>query len=205
MRRAIFEGQNELSEAQRRAGMIVGVCAQLEHAVAYLEWQLRAFSLGATEPRASPAQRQTALRAKRKTWNDKFAPLTRRLTSATKAFDAGAVALRVNSNPRLQEMRQHWNDLRERATKIAGERNEVAHTYLCWQEHMVKRQLGQIWGDRIVVSAEEDEAFAKAIGALTVELGVFTTELGQSWLRSSEQFPRFDKCRSAGFEVLRAA
>jgi hypothetical protein len=27
----------------------------------------------------------------------------------------------------------------------------------------------------------------------------------QSWLRSSEQFPRFDKCRSAGFEVLRAA
>jgi hypothetical protein len=29
--------------------------------------------------------------------------------------------------------------------------------------------------------------------------------LMQSWLRSSEQFPRFDKCRSAGFEVLRAA
>ena len=27
----------------------------------------------------------------------------------------------------------------------------------------------------------------------------------QSWLRSSEQFPRFDKCRSAGFEVLLAA
>ena len=28
---------------------------------------------------------------------------------------------------------------------------------------------------------------------------------GQSWLRSSEQFPRFDKCRSAGFEVFLAA
>jgi hypothetical protein len=27
----------------------------------------------------------------------------------------------------------------------------------------------------------------------------------QSWLRSFEQFPRFDKCRSAGFEVLLAA
>src|SRR5271154_5073311 len=27
----------------------------------------------------------------------------------------------------------------------------------------------------------------------------------QSWLRPSEQFPRFDKCHSAGFEVLLAA
>jgi hypothetical protein len=30
-------------------------------------------------------------------------------------------------------------------------------------------------------------------------------DIGESWLRSSEQFPRFDKCRSAGFEVLCAA
>ena len=29
--------------------------------------------------------------------------------------------------------------------------------------------------------------------------------LAESWLRSSEQFPRFDKCRSAGFEVHLAA
>jgi hypothetical protein len=27
----------------------------------------------------------------------------------------------------------------------------------------------------------------------------------ERWPRSSEQFPRFDKCRSAGFEVLLAA
>jgi hypothetical protein len=175
MRGAIFVGQNELSEAQNRVGMIVGACAQLEHAVTYLQWQLTAFLWDADNPMASQAEGQAALRAKRHTWGDKFAPLTARLTSATAAFEA---SLRVNSTPRLQEMREQWNNLHEQAKNIARKRNEIAHTSLCWHEGMVKREVGRPWGDLIVVSLQEDEAIASAIGTLISDLGVFTTELG---------------------------
>jgi hypothetical protein len=73
MRRAIFAGHNELLEAQGRVGIIVGVSAQLEQAIVYLQWQLVAFSLDAETPSLSEAARQAALRAKYNRWN-KFLP-----------------------------------------------------------------------------------------------------------------------------------
>lgn len=113
MRRPIFVGEEELNEAYWRVGMIVGACARLEHAIAYLEWQLTAFSLDAANPTASPADRQEALRRERETW-DQYAPLKNRLALATKAFDAQAVASRVKRDQRVKAMRRQWEDLRER-------------------------------------------------------------------------------------------
>ena len=177
MRRPIFPGHKELIEAQGRVGMIVGASAQLEEAIVYLQWQLVAFSFDAENPSRSEAERQTALRSKRTQW-DKFAPLSARLKSATAAFGDPAITSRVNSHPRLQELRDRWDDLSRRVGDVAKERNAVAHTYLCWHESKVKRQVGQPWDERIVVSAEEDNALAGKIASLILEVGSFTTELG---------------------------
>jgi ribose transport system permease protein len=59
------------------------------------------------------------------------------------------------------------------------------------------------------VGGNERAARLSGVPVTLVKVSVYaiTAPCGwcQSWLRSSEQFPRFDKCRSAGFEVLRAA
>jgi hypothetical protein len=178
MRRSILAGHKELLDAQGRVGMIVGASAQLEQAIVYLQWQLVAFSLDAENPSRSEAERQTALRLEHTEW-DKFAPLSARLNSATRAFGNPAITSRVNSDPRLQELRGQWDDLSRRVGDVAKERNAVAHTYLCWHESKVKRQVGQPWDERIVVSAEEDQALAVTIGSLVREVGLFTTELGE--------------------------
>jgi hypothetical protein len=162
MRPPIFVGDKELNEAHRRVGMIVGACARLEHAIAYLEWQLTAFSLAAASPTDSLADRQRALRSERKTW-DKYAQLKTRLASATKAFDAPMIASRVKQNPQLKQMRRQWEDLRERARTLGEKRNEIGHTLLSWHDGKVVREVGRPWSEQVVVSAKEDEDLTSAM------------------------------------------
>lgn len=69
MRKPPFVGDAELNDAHYRVGMIVSACARLEQAIAYLEWQLTAFSYDADHDAVSPAERQGALRAERQTWD----------------------------------------------------------------------------------------------------------------------------------------
>jgi hypothetical protein len=176
-RRPIFMGEGALNEAHRRVGMIIGACARLEHAVAYLEWQLKAFSLAAATPDASLTDRQAALRTEREHW-DKYDPLNNRLATATKAFDNPVVASRLKQESSLKEMRQQWDTLREKARQLGKERNAVAHTSLSWSNNTVIREIGRPWSERKVVSAIEDERLATAIGDLAAELGVLTTRLG---------------------------
>jgi hypothetical protein len=175
--RPIFAGQKELLEAQGRVGMIVGAAAQLEQAIVYLQWQLVAFSLDAERPNLSEVERQTMLRTERAQW-EKFAPLKSRLTATAKAFDHPAITARISSQLRLQELRREWDELSMRVSNAARERNAVAHTYLIWHEGSVKRQLGQPWDERIVVSEEEDKALGGKFASLIQDVGVFTTELG---------------------------
>lgn len=178
MRPSIFIGDKELSEAHRRVGMIVGACARLEHAVAYLEWQMTAFSWDTENPAASPADRQITLRAERDTW-DKYAQLSCRLKLTTKAFEAKPVSSRVSKHPRLREMRRQWETLRERARQLGDKHNEIGHTFLSWHDGMVTRAVGRPWSDQVKVTEAEDEALVSAISALEIEIGRFTTELGE--------------------------
>jgi hypothetical protein len=178
MRRPIFVGEKELNEAHRRVGMIVGACARLEHAIAYLEWQLTAFAWDVENPAVPTADRQTALRAKRGSW-DRYAPLDQRLKLVTKAFEAKPVSVRISKDPRLKKMRQQWGSLRERARKLGDKRNEIGHTSLSWHNGNVMRAVGRPWSEQVPVSEAEDETIVSTIGALNNEIGQFTTQLGE--------------------------
>jgi len=179
MQKSIFVGGDELNEAYRRVGMIVGACARLEHALAYLEWQLTAYSWDAEHQTSSPAERQTALRAERQEW-DKYATLECRLKFVTKAFEKGAVSGRISKEERLKELRRHWEILRERARELGKKRNEIGHTYLSWHlgQQVVVREVGRPWGEQSPVSEAEDNSIVKSISNLGIEIGRFTTELG---------------------------
>jgi len=174
----IFVGDIELNEAHSRVGMIVGACARLEGAIAYLEWQLKAFSWDAENPAASPADRQTALLSERVRWN-KYARLNKRLKLVTEAFAANPVSSRISQDQRLQEMHRQWACLCDRARHLAEKRNEIGHTYLGWRNNMVTREISRPWNDQVPVSEAEDEALMSKIGALAVEIGRYSTELGK--------------------------
>jgi hypothetical protein len=171
--------RTERSAAQRRVGMIVGACAQLEHAIAYLEWQLTAFSFDAENPNALPADRQSMLRAERDKWNQ-FEKLNVRLTRVTKAFQKPSVSARISQNQQLKEKRRQWETLRQKARGFGDKRNEIGHTFLSWSvgKRVVVREIGRPWNEQFPVSEAEDNELAKDIGALGIEIGRFTTELG---------------------------
>lgn len=177
MRPSRMVGEIELREAHCRVGMIISNCAMLEAAIAYLEWQLFAFSWDKSYPTASPLERQSALAAKRDEWN-RYSSLEQRLAAASKAFDVSAVSVRANREPRVRELRIKWNKLREEARKLAEKRNKIGHTQLGWSNGHVVRTVGRPWQESVAVIAEEDEALRSDIGMLAIEIGILTTELG---------------------------
>ncbi|MGA8611853.1 MAG: hypothetical protein WB760_09085 [Xanthobacteraceae bacterium] len=124
MRRPIFVGDKELNEAHRRVGAIVSACAELEHAVAYLQWQLTAFSFDSINPMISQSDRQKALRTQREAWN-KYARLDTRLNLATKAFDAEPVMSRAEGDQPLNSplLKSCFDQLRSAETTMTGMAN----------------------------------------------------------------------------------
>jgi len=174
----IFVGQQELAEAHRRAGQIIDACAHLEEAVSYLEWQLTAYAWDKNNSQATQADRQTALRVARDTW-DKYMQLEARLTRVTKAFDNADVSCRIQQHARLQQLRRSWETLRERIRALGRKRNDVVHTTVSWSNGKVIRQVGRPWKQAIVVSASTDQALWSDLGNMAIEVGRYTTELGR--------------------------
>ena len=177
MRRPMFVGEQELRDAQCRVGMIISNCAMLEAAVAYLEWQLVAFTWDKENPTASPADRQAAIIARRNDWN-KYTPLDSRLGSASNAMNASAITERANRVPRVRELRSKWNKLREEARDCGVKRNVIGHTELAWHNGRVVRTIGRPWQESAPVSEADDEALRSEIGRVAIEISALTTELG---------------------------
>lgn len=177
MARMVIEGQDKLFEAMQRVGMVMGACARLEHSVAYLEWQLIAYSWDKDNPKASENERQIALRGERECRN-KFAPLKQRLKATSKAFEAFHVAERIREDRQLQSLQQQWPGLRERAERLGEKRNMIGHTSLWWSAGQVLRQIGRPWNENIPVNEEEDNALSNDLHNLAHEIGTITTQLG---------------------------
>ena len=177
MNRFIFTGQKELFEATQRVGMVIGACARLEQAVAYLEWQLFAFSWDKENPQASEYDRQTALRSEREARN-RYAPLNQRLKATSKAFSTPIISERISREVGLKLLRRRWAGLRQRAETFGEKRNMLGHTYLCWSDGKVWREIGRPWNEKIPVSEEEDKALNDSIHELAHEIGRYATELG---------------------------
>lgn len=177
MNRFVFVGQKELYEAAQRVGMVIGACARLEQTVAYLEWQLLAFSWDKENPEASEYERQIALRVEREARN-KYAPLNQRLKATSKAFATPQISERISKEKRLELLRRQWPGLRRRAEVLGEKRNMLGHTYLLWGEGKVWREVGRPWNEKIPVTEDEDNALSQEIAQLTQEIGALATELG---------------------------
>ncbi|OCK55434.1 hypothetical protein [Bradyrhizobium sp. LMTR 3] len=177
MARIRMLGDEELLSAHQRVGMIINAGSRLEEAVAYLQWQLTAFSWDKDNPQATASDRQLALRTERANW-DKYAHLNDRLRLTTKAFDAQHVANVVSTDRKLKTLRSQWNTLSERARKLGEKRNLIGHTFLTWSSGKVFREIGRPWSERVEVSEKDDNDQISEIGALTTEIALYTTELG---------------------------
>lgn len=170
-------GSQELSAALLRVGRIVDAGSRLEEAISYLQWQLTAFAWDKDNPRATPADRQLALRTERERW-DKYMQLNERLRLVTKAFDAPQLVNGMSVDRKFKALRSRWNKLSERTRKLGEKRNLIGHTTLSWSNGKVLREIGRPWSQRTEVTETEDNALIADIATLTTEIARYTTELG---------------------------
>jgi hypothetical protein len=177
MTRYLFIGGEELEAAFTDVGRILVACAELEHAITYLEWQLKSFSLAAENASLSQADMQALIRRERYL-RQKYSSLSKRLSETATAFAATAVQRSLQANPRAVELYGQWPAFRERAKALGEARNKVAHSTLTWSANKVVRSIGRPWNEATEVSAEEEKELIRQLFILTNEIGVYTTELG---------------------------
>ena len=178
MASSVLAGRDEIAAAHRRAGQIIDACARLEEGVSYLEWQLTAYAFVKDHPYVTQADRQTALRNERATW-DQYLQVEARLKRVTKAFENPHVSGRVGQGARLGQLRRDWESLRERIRILGQKRNEVVHTTVHWSGGKVTRQVGRPWKQSALVSEVDDNALWSDLGKMATELAQYTTELGR--------------------------